>query len=569
MRFPFRLKLALLASTFASVPLLVVGWLVIDVNERELESTTEALSIALAEQVAGDVDRRAEATERALGAVGSALTDASLERPTRLALALRLLDATPELDVVAIYDAEGVLIDRMRAAEAASVTTPDPLGAALRARALAEGAAIAPATRDGEHVRVLLVVPLRAHGAVTGYAAAPVSLAPIEEEVARLSSVQLAGDEGELVVIDDASRAVVRGRAPLRLEVLDDAPAAPGARSESGEHVDAAGRAWLRTVARVERWPWRVVADVPRDVALASLRETRTIVAVAIAAALLSAFVASWLLAQRMAAPIAALVAFTRDLAARRFDRRPAVSTGDELDVLARALGDAASELDRSEKRAREEAAIRADLGRYLPAEIVEKIVRREQSMELGGRRVSLTVLFADVVAFTPLSERLPPEQVVSLLNELFTLLTEAVFRHGGTVDKLIGDCVMALWGAPTAHVDHARRAVLAAQDMVRFCESANAGWKERYGVEVRLAIGIHSGEAVVGNVGSRERMEYTAIGDVVNVAARLETIARPQQILVSRATAQAIAGEFDVTPLGPRELAGRKEPVELHEVAW
>ncbi|MFO0686269.1 MAG: adenylate/guanylate cyclase domain-containing protein [Sandaracinus sp.] len=569
MRFPFRLKLALLASTFASVPLLVVGWLVIDVNERELESTTEQLAIALAEEIAGDIDARAAGTERALGAIGAALTDASLDEPTRLALALRLLDATPELDVVAIYGADGALIDRMRSEEAAAVETPDVLDAALGAEARAHGAAVASATRDASGVRVLLVVPLSVRGTATGFAAAPVSLAPIDEEIARLASVQLAGDEGALVVIDERSRAVMGGPEAETLAVIADAPPAPGARSESGEHVDAAGRAWLRTVARVERWPWRVVADVPRDVALASLRETRTIVAVAIATALVLAFAASWLLAQRMAAPIATLVAFTRDLAARRFDRRPTVRTGDEMDVLAKALGDAAEELDRSEKRAREEAAIRSDLGRYLPAEIVEKIVRREQSMELGGQRVPITVLFADVVAFTPLSERLPPEQVVSLLNELFTLLTEAVFRHGGTVDKLIGDCVMALWGAPSAHADHARRAVLAAQDMARFCESANAGWKERYGVEVRLAIGIHTGEAVVGNVGSRERMEYTAIGDVVNVAARLETIARPQQILVSRATADAIAGDFEVTPLGARELAGRKEPVELCEVAW
>jgi class 3 adenylate cyclase len=292
-------------------------------------------------------------------------------------------------------------------------------------------------------------------------------------------------------------------------------------------------------------------------------------VASSIAVALVLAFAASVLLGRRLAAPIATLVAFTQDLAARRFDRRPDVATGDELDVLARALGDAAGALDRSEKREREDAAIRADLGRYLPAEIVEAIVRREQSMELGGRRLPITVLFADVVAFTPLSERLPPEQVVALLNELFTLLTEAVFRHGGTVDKLIGDCVMAIWGAPTPHADHARRAVLAAQDMVRFCESANADWKQRFGVEVRLAIGINTGEAVVGNIGSRERMDYTAIGDVVNVAARLETIARPQQILVSRATADAITGGFDVTPLGPREVPGRKEPVELFEVTW
>lgn len=564
MRFPFRLKLALLSSTFAAVPLLVVGWLVVDVGRREIESSTEALSIALAEEVATRLDDRADRAEHALAAIGGALTDTALDEPLRVALALRLLDAEPVLDVVGVYDAQGALIDRLRADPASSATTPDTIPRPEGAAAMHVGA-----LTNADGVRVLLIAPLRPEGTVTGYVAASVSLAPLQEDVERLSRAQLAGDEGVLFVVDGEGRAVAHPDATRLLATLPDAPGASEARSESGEHVDASGRAWLRSRAAAERWGWTVVAQVPEDAAFAALGETRRIVGLAIAVALALAFGASVLLGRRLASPIAALVAYTQDLAARRFDRRPAVATGDELDLLARALGDAAAELDRSEKRAREEAAIRADLGRYLPAEIVEAIVRREQSMELGGRRVPITVLFADVVAFTPLSERLPPEQVVALLNELFTLLTEAVFRHGGTVDKLIGDCVMALWGAPTPHLDHARRAVLAAQDMVRFCESASADWKARFGVEVRLAIGIHSGEAVVGNVGSRERMEYTAIGDVVNVAARLETLARPQQILVSRATADAVAGGFTVTPLGPREIPGRREPVELCEVAW
>jgi class 3 adenylate cyclase len=157
---------------------------------------------------------------------------------------------------------------------------------------------------------------------------------------------------------------------------------------------------------------------------------------------------------------------------------------------------------------------------------------------------------------------------VVALLNELFTILTEIVFRHGGTLDKFVGDCVMAMWGAPTPQDDHAARALAAAEDMMRWLEAGNASWEAKFGVKIELAIGIHSGEAIVGNVGSETRMEFTAIGDTVNVAARLEAIARPMQVLVtSEARAAAGPERFDLVDLGARALTGRAAPVHLWEL--
>ena len=155
----------------------------------------------------------------------------------------------------------------------------------------------------------------------------------------------------------------------------------------------------------------------------------------------------------------------------------------------------------------------------------------------------------------------------MAILNQLFTILTEIVFRHAGTVDKFIGDCVMAFWGAPEDQPDHAARAVATAEDMLRWLDVGNEAWQAQYGVTIHLAIGIHTGEAVVGNFGSETRMEYTCIGDTVNVAARLEALARPQQILASRATRDAADGA-DYIPLGTHQVPGRVEPLELFEVA-
>ncbi|MBX3274348.1 MAG: HAMP domain-containing protein [Sandaracinaceae bacterium] len=572
MRASFRLKIASLAAVVSAVPLIALGALLVGINAREVESATQALQLALVGQLAEQVDAELARAEGALGAIAATLADGALSEDARLAAALRILDAEPALEGVAIYDADGALIDRMQdpSRDAAS---PDALDADLRARAEASGRASgAPQLGDGGVVRVLLVVPVRADERVTGFAAAPWSLAAIQARVTDASSALLASREGVLALVGEDGRALAHPDAAQRLEAF---PARPreATRAPRSEERDEAGRTWLDTSVGLRALPWAAVASIPADVAYASLTQMQRVVAATVTLAVLAALLAALLLARRLAAPIGVLVDFTKALAARRFDRRVGLSTGDELEVLGAALDDAAAELERSEERARADVAIRADLGRYLPAELVEAIVAREQSMELGGQRRAITVLFADVVAFTPLSDRLAPEDVVAILNELFTLLTEAVFRHGGTVDKFVGDSLMALFGAPAEQPDHAARALFAAEDMMRFLESANAGFEDRYGVTIQLAIGVNTGDAVVGNVGSETRMEYTAIGDVVNVAARLETIARPSQILVTRATrdaaSEASSEAFETAPVGERTVPGRAAPVELHEVRW
>lgn len=562
MRFPFRLKIALLTATVAALPLIVAGWLLIDVNAREIESTNQALQLALVRQVADLADAEVARAEGTLEAIAAALGDASLAEDARVATSLRLLDADPTVDVVAVYGPDGAIIDRLHA-PSVDARTPASLDAALRGAA-SRGRALGEPSVDEGVTRVLLVVPVRANGELTGFAAAPWSLARVQARVVALSTAQLASREGRVTLVDadgarlahpDVAQLGARGPAPD-----------PSARRApvSGERD---GR--LETTAGARSLPWFAVASIPTEIAYASLAQMRRIVITTIGVALVLALLAAFFFARRLTAPIDQLVGLTKDLAARRFDRRVQLTTGDELSTLGDALNDAAAALDASEAQIREQIAIRGDLGRYLPAEIVEEIVGRQRSMELGGQRRAITVLFADVVAFTPLSDKLPAEEVVTILNELFTLLTDAVFRQGGTVDKFVGDCVMALFGAPAAHEDHAARALRAAQDMLRFLESANAGWKDRYGIEIELAIGVNTGEAVVGNIGSAKRMEYTAIGDVVNVAARLETIARPQQILVTRATVDAAGDAFEALEVGERAVPGRSAPVELLEVRW
>ena len=372
--------------------------------------------------------------------------------------------------------------------------------------------------------------------------------------------------EGRLVAHPDRERAAAlepyAGVGPLAgVDLAQDA-------SFAGRFTAPDGARWIGTVQPVGARPFRVAAQIPESVALASIYEVRVAERIAVAVVLVLSFLVGVLFARRITRPMGELVELAKALAARRFGTRVEVKSANELALLGHAMSEASLELEASEARIRREEAIRHDLGRYLPPQIVERVVAREQDMALGGSRRTITVLFADVVAFTPLTERLPPEKVVEILNELFTILTEIVFRHGGTVDKFIGDSVMALFGAPGDQPDHAERALACAEDMLRWLDTGNAAWREAHGLTIQLAIGVNTGDCVVGNVGSERRMEYTAIGDVVNVAARLEAIARPSQILCTRATKDAAGDAFEMLDAGERELAGREGKVHLYEVA-
>src|SRR5919205_1146913 len=174
------------------------------------------------------------------------------------------------------------------------------------------------------------------------------------------------------------------------------------------------------------------------------------------------------------------------------------------------------------ERLAREEVA-RANYGRFLPEYVVRQILENPDSFKLGGVNQTLTVLFADIRGFTRLSEHAPPERVVQLLNNYFTAMSDIIFAHGGTLDKYLGDGLMALFGAPTASPDDACNAVSAAVAMQRQMQVINEQLKTDGLAEISIGIGLHTGVATVGYIGSERRSEYTAIGDTVNLSARLE----------------------------------------------
>ena len=204
---------------------------------------------------------------------------------------------------------------------------------------------------------------------------------------------------------------------------------------------------------------------------------------------------------------------------------------------------------------------------KYVDEQVVNEIKDGGIDVSIGGRRKHIAVLFVDIRGFTPLSENLSPEQVVDILNSYLTIIAEAVANNGGTLDKFIGDAAMAVFNSPSDLDDYVFRAVCTAWDILSNGERLKKECLKKYGVEVEFGIGVHCGDAVIGNIGSQNRMEYTAIGDTVNTTSRLEGVAKPGQILITREVARMSGGRIDISFAGEYSLKGKRMKITAYEI--
>ena len=232
-------------------------------------------------------------------------------------------------------------------------------------------------------------------------------------------------------------------------------------------------------------------------------------------------------------------------------------------------MGYAFATIDRVSVEQVEKQQARSMLSRYIAPGMVKEMLKNPIAAQLGGKRADLTVLFSDIRGFTTLSERLAPEEVVSLLNEYLALMTEIIFQNEGTVYKFEGDAILAFFGAPQSHDDDPERAIRTALEMQDRLVELEDKWKERTGASLRIGIGINTGEAVVGNIGSERKMEYTVIGDTVNLASRLQDLTKEYGIplLFSGSTQAKVKEMFPVRFIDSIQVRGRQQSVDLYTV--
>jgi adenylate cyclase len=236
------------------------------------------------------------------------------------------------------------------------------------------------------------------------------------------------------------------------------------------------------------------------------------------------------------------------------------VQTGDELEDLANGFNVMVDGLKERDK-------LRTTFGKYMSASVMEHLVSGKVS--LGGETLTVTILFTDIRSFTTISEKMAPQALVGLLNEYFTEMVGIVMSEDGVVDKYIGDAIMCVFGAPVPKPDDAVRAVRAAVRMRTALVHLNERLATRGLGPLRTGIGIHTGEVVAGNIGSEARMEYTVIGDPVNVASRLESNTKDLgvNVLISDDTWELVKDHIDAQPVKELTVKGRARPVMTYEV--
>jgi class 3 adenylate cyclase len=217
----------------------------------------------------------------------------------------------------------------------------------------------------------------------------------------------------------------------------------------------------------------------------------------------------------------------------------------------------------------KKEETVRTNLARYLSPQIVDQIITKDVQVNLGGDRKVVTVLFSDIRNFTTITETRPPDQLVQILNEYFTEMASIIFANQGSLDKYIGDAIVAVFGSLITLENSANNAVKAAIKMMKQLPVLNEKWMKQYGFSMDIGIGINTGEVFLGNIGSPERMEFTVIGDTVNVASRFSGLAKPGQILITQETLTFLGNEVMYRELPPTPVKGKTGKLEVYEVLY
>ena len=396
------------------------------------------------------------------------------------------------------------------------------------------------------------------------------SLAAVQREVLLTTPIRTlvdfdrAGRRARVIVASDAAEQPGSWYA-LAPELIDPISWSleDGVARYTGAYRNAGGT-WISAVAPIVDAQGRSVAllsvDYQVDVFLDRLRELDATVLQGSAIGALCALLLGLLVARRLTRPISALTGAVAHVAGGDLSQSLPVRSRDEVGVLTRAFNEMVEGL-------RQRDFIRNAFGRYVSPEVAKTLLESPDGLRLGGHKREITVLMSDLRGYTRFAEHGDPAGVMEVLNDYLGHMAEIVIAHGGTINEFIGDAIFAVFGAPVEHADHAERAAATALAMQRANTELNQANAGRGRPVFEMGIGLHTGEAVVGNIGSEQRTKYAVVGAAVNLASRVEGCTVGGQILMTAATFERLADLAEVAPPITVELKGLAAPVALHEL--
>lgn len=453
---------------------------------------------------------------------------------TALAEAQRFAAAWPHLDVL-MFDAEGKLVAQVGCDHPRAGLGTLPAGGASQEGVVEDGCEADPAAPPA----YLITVPVPGGGTV-------VACLPFDPSYLDNSSKKLSL---ELLIRDGAGK------------VIAHTPHFPETSGQKGGVLQQAGQVWALGEFSPPAMKGMTVEAARESSDLEQVvRRNLLHTLLALGGATALALIAGWRLASVMSRALGRISAALEKLKQQEYVHVDTLRTGDELEDLADGFNSMVDGLKERDK-------LRNTFGKYMTQSVMEHLLAGK--VQLGGEELEVTILFSDLRGFTTISEKMDAKSLVGLLNEYFTEMVAAVMGEGGVVDKYIGDAIMAVFGAPVPKPNDPVNAVRAAVKMRDALVHLNARLKSRGLPELQAGIGLHTGVVVAGNIGSEQRMEYTVIGDAVNLASRLESATKELQapILISQETYKKVQGHVKVREVQQIQVKGRAQPVTPYEV--
>jgi class 3 adenylate cyclase len=290
---------------------------------------------------------------------------------------------------------------------------------------------------------------------------------------------------------------------------------------------------------------------------LSKLRENFLII---FGSGLFLALLVAFFISRNITKPLDSLIAATRQVDSGNLEVHVEVDTKDELNVLADSFNTMVKDLKEKER-------VKSIFGRYLPKAVADKVMEQQGELKLGGEQKEVSILFSDIRGFTAISERMSPPELVAMLNDYYTRMIDVLFENGGTLDKTIGDAIMAVFGAPVSDSDSPAKAILTALGMQEALKQFNKDRVARNLEPFEIGIGINTGVVVAGNLGSVKQFSYTVIGEEVNLASRMCSVAKKGQIIVTESTYRKTKWLFEFNRMEPVTVKNVSQPVQIYEV--